>query len=143
MSEATDNNTVQPETATPISNRRILWVMGVVVVLGALACLIFISRAFGLGFFIGGILAFINYYWLKSSLKKMFVETVEGEYKARYSAARHISRYFTLGAILTVVFLTEAVPIAAVILGLASFAFAIIVEAFIRIFSFFFKREGS
>ncbi len=141
MSEATDNNAVQPETETPISNRRILWVMGIVVVLGALACLIFISRASGLGFFIGGILAFINYYWLKSSLKKMFVETVEGEYKARYSAARYISRYFTLGAILTVVFLTEAVPIAAVILGLASFAFAIIIEAFIRIFSSLIKRE--
>jgi VanZ family protein len=143
MSETTDNNAAQQEPATPISNRRILWEMAIVVILGGLACLIFVSKLFGLGVFIGGILAFINYYWLKSSLKKMFIETAEGEHKARYSAARYILRYFTLGAILTVIFLTETVPIAAVILGLASLAFAILIEAFIRIFSFFFKREGT
>jgi hypothetical protein len=143
MSETTDNNAAPSEQATPISNRRILWVMAIVVVLGALTSSVFVSPLFGLGIFIGGILAFVNYYWLKSSLKKMFIETEEGEHKARYSAARYILRYFTLGAILTVVFLTHTVPIESVILGLASMAFAIVVEAFIRICAFFFKREGS
>jgi ATP synthase I chain len=141
MGEETDSNAVRQETPTPISNRRILWMMAMVVIFGGLATLIFVSRLFALGFFIGGVLAFVNYFWLKASLTKMFVETAEGEHKPRYSAARYITRYFTLGAILTVVFLTHTVPIGAVILGLASFAFAIIIEAFIRIFSFFFRRE--
>jgi hypothetical protein len=142
MSEETDSNAALQEPPVPISNRRILWVMGIVVVLGSLTCLIFVSGRFGLGVFIGGILAFVNYYWLKVSLKKMFIETVEGEHKPRYTAVSHISRYLALGAILIFVFLTEIVPIASIVLGLGSFAFAIIIEAFIRIFSFLFRREG-
>ena len=114
-----------------------------VVILGGLACLIFVSKLFGLGVFMGGILAFVNYYWLKSSLKKLFIETAEGEHKARYSAARYLLRYFTLGAILAIIFLTHTVPIESVILGLGCLAFAILIEATIRIFSFFFNREGS
>jgi uncharacterized membrane protein HdeD (DUF308 family) len=141
MSEVTDSNAALQEPPTPISNRRILWMMAVVVVLGTLASFIFGSALFGTGFLIGGVLSFINYFWLKSSLKKMFIETVEGEHKPRYTAARYISRYFTIGAVLAVIFLTHTVPIASVILGIASFAFAIIIEAFIRIFSFFFRRE--
>lgn len=142
MSEETDSNAALQEQPPPISNRRILWAMAFVVIFGSLASLIFVSKVFGLGVFIGGILAFINYFWLKSSLKKMFVETVEGEHRPRYSAAGYISRYLTLGAVLTLVFLTEIVPIASIILGLGSFAFAILIEAFIRIFSLLFKREG-
>jgi hypothetical protein len=142
MSEETDSNAALQEPPVPISNRRILWTMGIIVVLGSLACLIFVSRQFGAGIFIGGILAFINYYWLKISLKRMFIETAEGEHKPRYSAARYMLRYLTLGAILALVFLTEVVPIASIVLGLGSFAFAIIIEAFIRIFSFLFRREG-
>ena len=141
MSEVSDNNATEHETPTPISNNRILWLMAIVVVLGSLANLIFISQLSGLGFFIGGILSFANYYWLKHSLKKMFIETSEGEHKPHYSAARYISRYFTLAAVLAIIVLTHTVPIAAVVLGLVSFAFAIIIEAFIRIFSSFFKRE--
>jgi hypothetical protein len=141
MSEETDSNAVSQETPPTISNRRILWVMGFVVIFGSLAGLIFISRLFGIGFLIGGILAFINYYWLKTSLRKMFVETAEGEHRPHYSAARYISRYLALGAVLAIVFLTHTVPVESVVLGLGSFAFAIIIEAFIRIFSFLFKRE--
>jgi len=138
MSEASDSNS---ETVTPISNRRILWLMVAVIVAGTLASLIFVSRLWALGFFIGGVLSVLNFFWLKSSLKKMFVETSEGEHKPHYSAIRYVSRYFTLAAILAVIFLTQIVPIASVIFGLVSLAFAILIEAFIRIFSSLFKRE--
>lgn len=143
MSEVSDNNNAgeQEESPTPISNQRILWLMAAVVILGSLACLIFVSRLSGLGFFIGGILAFVNFFWLKSSLKKMFVVSDEGEHKPYYSAARYISRYFTLAAILGLIFLTKTVPVESVIFGLVSFVFAVMIEAFIRIFSSFFKRE--
>ncbi len=142
MSEATDSSsTTQQQTPNPISDQRILWLMATVVILGVLLSLIFISSLYALGFLIGGILSVINYYWLKSSLKKMFVETVDGEHKVRYSAIRYVSRYLTLALILAVVFLTETVPVSAVIFGLASFAFAMMIQAFIRIFSSFFKEK--
>ena len=141
MSEATDNKDTKQQTPTPISNRRILWLMAAVVILGGLASLIFVSGLFGLGFFIGGILSFVNYFWLKSSLKKMFVETTDGEYKPHYSAARYLARYLSFAAILLIISLTRTVSVSAMILGLASFAFAIMIEAFIRIFSSFFKEK--
>lgn len=141
MSEASDNRAAESEIQTPISNSRILWLMVIVVALGSLASYFYVSALAGAGFFIGGILSFFNFYWLKNSLRKMFVETNEGEYKPHYSAARYILRYFTLAAILAVIFLTHTLPIASVIFGLVSFAFAILIEAFIRIFSSFFKRE--
>ena len=72
----------------------------------------------------------------------MFVETAEGEHKPHYSAARYISRYLTLGAVLGFIILTQTIPIESIVLGMSSFAFAIIIEAFIRIFSFLFRREG-
>lgn len=137
MSEAPDSNSVE----TPISNRRIIWLMGVVVVLGSLAGLIFVSPLWSLGFFIGGVLSFGNFFWLKSSLKRMFVETTDGEFKPHYSAVRYVLRYFTLGAILGIIFLTHILPALAVVLGLVSLAFAVLIEAFIRIFSHFFKRK--
>jgi hypothetical protein len=137
MSEASDKESA----VTPISNQRILWLMVVVVAAGSLASLFFISRLWALGFFIGGILSFVNFFWLKTSLRKMFVETSEGEHKPHYSAARYILRYFTLGAVLGIIFLTQIVPVASVIFGLVSLAFAILIEAFIRIFSTLFKRK--
>ena len=72
----------------------------------------------------------------------MFVETAEGEHKPQYTAARYFSRYLALGAVLAGIFLTHTVPVESVVLGLGSFAFAIIIEAFIRIFSVLFRREG-
>ena len=141
MSEATDSKTTGQETPAPISNRRILWLMAIIVIAGSLATFIFVSPLFSLGIFIGGVLSFINYFWLKSTLKKVFVETVDGEHQPRYSAARYSLRYLTLGAILAFIFLTKTVSVGAVILGMTSFAFAIMIEALIRIFSSFFKEK--
>jgi hypothetical protein len=142
MSEETDSDVTEQETPTPISNRRILWLMAAVVVLGGLAGLLFVSTLFGLGFLIGGVLSFVNYFWLKSTLRKIFVETADtGEYKPHYSAARYLTRYTALALVLLVIFLINTKLVAPVILGLASFAFAILIEASIRIFSSFFNEK--
>jgi hypothetical protein len=124
----------------PLTHRRILIVMSAVAISGSLLGLIFVSRSFGLGVFIGGVLAFVNYYWLKFSLKKIFEQAVGGE-KPRFLGLRYLFRYVVLGAVLTIVFLTETIPVVAVILGLASFALAIVIEGFIRIILSFFKKK--
>ena len=139
MSDDSDN--VTTEQPPPISHRRILWMMGLVAVVAGLAGSIYVSRQFGLGVIFGGILSLINYYWLKVSLKRLFDNAIAHGEKPRFLAVRYFGRYLTLGAILTIVFLTHTIPVVAVILGLASFALAIVIEGFIRLFSTFFKSR--
>jgi len=140
MSEA--DNIIESEQPTPtvISHRRILWTMGAVALFSSLAGFIFVSWQFGLGVVLGGILSLINYYWLKISLKKIFDRAVGGV-RPRFLAVRYFARYLTLGGILLIVFLTKTVPIVAVILGLGSFALAIVVEGLIRLFSSVFNSK--
>jgi len=140
MSDDSDS-IVTEQSIPPISNRRILWTMGLVAVASGIAGFVLVSRQFGLGVIFGGVLSFINYYWLKVSLKRLFDNAVAHGEKPRFLALRYFARYLTLGAILTVVFLTETIPVVAVILGLASFALAIVIEGLIRLFSTFFKSK--
>lgn len=140
MSDDSDSVAAEP-SIPPISNRRILWMMGLVAVAAGAAGFIFVSWQFGLGVILGGALSFINYYWLKVSLKRLFDNAVAHGEKPRFLALRYFGRYVTLGAVLTVVFLTETIPVVAVILGLSSFALAIVIEGFVRLFSTFFKSK--
>lgn len=139
MSE--DFDSIQIEQPPTISHRRILWTMGLVALVGSLAGFIFVSRQFGLGVILGGILSLINYYWLKVSLKRIFDDAVAHGETPRFLAIRYFARYLTLGVILVIVFLTETIPVVAVILGLASFALAIVIEGLISVFSTFFKSR--
>ena len=142
MSEDSEQVTVeQTETVQTLSHGRILTLMAFAALLTATAGFIYGGGAFGVGVLIGGALSLINYYWLKRSLKTIFEAAVVGE-KVHFLAGRYILRYVTFGAVLTVVYLTKAVPVAAVLLGLASFALAIIFEAFIRLFKSFSNKQG-
>ncbi|MEZ5424913.1 MAG: ATP synthase subunit I [Pyrinomonadaceae bacterium] len=140
MSENSESDVNSREMIKQLSHRRILFVMGMIVILGSIFCSLYVSRLFGLGFFLGGILSFINYYWLKATLKRVFEEASEGERPA-VSAGRYVGRYLAIGAIIGFVFLTRTVPVASVILGLTSFALAVLVEALIRIFLIVFNRK--
>jgi len=140
MSDDSEPIAEEQENFVPLTHRRILIVMGTIAAFGSLLSLIFISRLFGLGVLIGGVLSFVNYYWLKFSLKKIFARVADGE-KPRFLGLRYLFRYVVLGVILTVVFLTESIPVVAVIAGLGSFALAIVVEGILRLFSSFFKKK--
>ena len=141
MSEDKQSTTTGQENLQPLSHRRILLIMAVIVAVGSFLSIFYISARFGIGFLIGGILSFANYYWLKTSLKNMFAGIVSGEIQ-RFSAARYFLRYLAFGAVLAVVYLTETVPFGAVISGLLSFALAVLIEGLIRIFTTFFNTKG-
>ena len=130
----------QQETLQPLSHRRIYAAMAAVIVVSAVLSFIFISAAFGAGVAIGGILSLINYYWLKQSLRRLF-DNARPDAPPRFLATKYFLRYLVFGAILAVVYLTKTVPVVAVLLGLASFAFAIIIEAFIRLFSSYYNKK--
>lgn len=139
MSE--ENKPIEIETEESIkelSHMRILMLMLVVSVLGSIFGFIYISSQFGLGVILGGLLSFGNYYWLKKSLKGLIDKAIIGE-KPTFLAGRYILRYLSFGLILAIIYLTKTVSMVAVILGLASFAIAIVVEGIIRLFTTFNK----
>ena len=117
-----------------ISHRRILFEMAGVIAVGTIAGFAFISAKTGSGVFVGGILAYANYFWQKHSLKAIFDRAVDGK-KTPFLALRYILRYVVLGAALMIIYLSQTVSIFAVIFGLSSFAIAVVIEGFTSIFS--------
>lgn len=117
----------------PPTHNRILVIMAVLGVLGAVAGASFHSISFGIGILVGIALAFANYYWLRYSLKKVFAEAAEGE-RPKISAIRYILRYVTLAIVVAIIFALGILPIVPVILGMAGFGFAVVVDGLIRIF---------
>ena len=142
MSENSEQG-IDEQNVEPLSHKRILILMAGAAVLGSVLSAIFISLNFGLGVLVGGALSLLNYYWLKRSMKVIFDKAIAGnEQPPRFLAGKYFLRYLVFGALLTVIYLTKAVPIVAVLLGLASFALAIIFEAFIRLFNSFSNKKG-
>lgn len=125
---------IEPITAVPvISHRGILIIMAAVVVLAAICGFVFGGPTFGIGVIFGGILSFANYFWLERSTRAMFAPNAIAT--SGILAAKYIFRYVVLGGILFLVFLTEAMPIAAVILGLSAFALAVVLQGVKNIIS--------
>jgi len=128
---ATEENLSAPQ----LSHRRILWIMAVVLAIAVAFSLVYAEWNFTFGLIIGGVLAFVNYYWLKLSLKNIFDKMAAGGEKPRFLAAQYFFRYAALGAVVAVVYMTKIVPVAAVLLGLSSIAPAVVIEGLIRIFT--------
>lgn len=117
-----------------LSHRRILVLMAVIGVVSSIATAIYVSPAFGLGVLIGFAIAFVNYFWLKRTLRQIYAAAEAGE-KPRMLAGKYFVRYLVLGFLVAVIYLTAAVPLAALLFGMAGFGLAIVAEGLIRIFS--------
>ncbi|MEO8574954.1 MAG: ATP synthase subunit I [Pyrinomonadaceae bacterium] len=134
MSEDIEPTAKAAEIVRPPSHGRILWIMALLGIAGGIAGFGFISFGFGLGIIVGTVLAFVNYYWLKSSLRKIFSAAEIGE-KPKMLAGKYFIRYIILGIVIAVIYITGVLPIVAVVLGLAGFGFAVVVEGMIRMVS--------
>ena len=130
----------EQEKSLSLSHTRILWTMAIVVILGAILSFIFVDSNFGWGILIGGILSFLNYYWLKKSLTDIFSQASEGN-RPNFLTLNYFLRYLGLGIAIWILYEIKIVSIIAVLLGMAAFAFAIVIEGLIIIFSSFSKRE--
>jgi hypothetical protein len=130
----------QPPGIGLISHRRLLIEMAIVVIAGSMIMLALLSWNYAAGFIVGGLLSFANYLWLKGSLRKLFDRADEGTSTALLALV-YIFRYFLLGLAVYLIYLTGAFPVVAVVLGLGSFAIAVLIEGFYNIFSTFNKRE--
>ena len=132
---------IEERNVPPLSHKRIVILMAASSVLASLLGFIFVSANYGFGILIGGILSLVNFYWLGQSLKRIFENIAREGEKPVFMGANYLLRYIVFGLVLGIVYLTEFVPIIAVLLGLASFAFALTIEGFIRIFSIFFNNK--
>jgi len=128
---ATEENRDAPQ----LSHWRILWIMAIILIVGVAFSLIYARRDFTLGLIIGGSLAFLNYYWLKLSLKNIFDRIASTGEKPRFLAAKYFLRYATLGAVVAVIYITKMASVVALLLGLSAFAAAVVIEGLIRIFT--------
>ncbi|MDQ6788854.1 MAG: ATP synthase subunit I [Acidobacteriota bacterium] len=139
MSDNSEPVETEQQTVASLSQGRFPPEMIAVTICGGLLGFVFVSWQFGTGVLFGGGLSLVNYYWLKNSLRAVFEKAAAGD-KPRFPAGAYFLRYAAFGAVLLIIFLTKSLPITAVLLGLASFAFAIIVEASILLFSSVFKK---
>lgn len=140
MDEGIDNQVSVEYTDQPPSHNRILVIMAMIGLLGSIAGAILVYPAFGAGFFFGTILAFVNYYWLRHSLKLMF-SVITADSKPRYTALKHLLRYLILGGVIAVIYITGILPIIAVVFGMAGFGLAVVVEGFLKIFIDLFSQK--
>ena len=134
MGEDFEPSADHAENIRPVSHERILLIMAILGLAGGIAGLAASSLRFGLGILVGTALAFLNYYWLKSSLRKIFAAAQSGE-RPRMLAGKYFLRYLVLAIVVAVIYAADLLPIVALILGLGAFAFAVVIEGSIRIFS--------
>jgi hypothetical protein len=141
MSDQREDLTDEATSLAVISHRGILYKMAAVVAFGATLGFAFFSPKAGFGVLAGGALAFANYFWQRHSIKVIFDRAVDGK-RTRFLALRYILRYVVLGAALMAIYLSETVSIIAVILGLSSFAIAVLVEGLVSLVSGSSKQES-
>jgi hypothetical protein len=116
-----------------ISHRRLLVEMAVLVAAGSITGGLAAGPRFGIGVLFGGLLAYLNYFWLKRTLAAVFDKALFGG-QGRLLPFKFIARYVALGVVILAVHFSGVIPAAAVVAGLASFAAAVVVDGFISIF---------
>ncbi|HTK37451.1 MAG TPA: ATP synthase subunit I [Pyrinomonadaceae bacterium] len=134
MGDYTEPVSNEGRSAGDLSHRRILMIMAVAVVGAGVLGFVFGSSSFGAGVLIGGSLSFVNYFWLKGSLRSLFDRTAVGG-SAGFLAAKYFFRYLVIALVLALFYYAFGVPATAMLLGLASFAIAVVIEGVLRIFT--------
>ena len=133
MGDDLDPLTVGPEMPPTLSHRRLLVIMAFVIAAGAIAGTIFANYRFGIGVLIGGGMSYINYFWQQRSTSSLFAKVATGG-GSNFLAVIYLLRYVAIGLFVSFFYFTDLLPVAAIILGLAAFALAVVVEGMIGIF---------
>jgi hypothetical protein len=139
MSDVSEPGAPANDTVKPLSHGRILKFMAVLGLAGGAAGAMLVSASFGAGVVAGTVLAFVNYYWLKYSLKKVFARALETGEKPRFLWLKYLGRYLVLGAVVAVVYVTAPASVVGLILGMGAFGFAVVFEG---LFNIFFRPAG-
>lgn len=107
-------------------------ILAVLSVGGSIAGAGLVSARFGLAVLIGCLFAFVNYYWMQHSLKKIFSSAAGGD-RPRFLGAGYFIRYLVLGCVVAFIYTLDLLPISGLLVGMAGFGFAILIEGFLRV----------
>ena len=133
MSDLAKNDVVLSET-------RLLATMCAVLIFFVAASLFLWNLDVTVGLILGGALSFLNYYWLKKSLRSLFDRVTDGT-GGGFSASFYIFRYAVIGVVIAAAAKLHLASVAAMLVGLLSFAFAILLEAVIQLYLAIVNRE--
>jgi len=114
------------------TNTRILLIMAIFGLVAGIASAVVISFRFGIGLLFGTVIAFVNYFWLRRALVRAF-DFKGGNERSRFAGSGYFIRYLVIGGIFAMVYALDLVPISAVLLGSAAFAFALVADGTIRL----------
>ncbi|MFT3744285.1 MAG: ATP synthase subunit I [Pyrinomonadaceae bacterium] len=117
----------------PIRHGSILAAMAGLVAVMAVVGFITRGTSFGFGVVFGGVLSLANYLWLDSSTRAIFRQDASSA--ASWLAVKYLLRYVAIGVVLSLVYFTGAFPVPAVLLGLAAFALAVVLQGLKNIFT--------
>lgn len=123
-----------------ISERRLLFAMTVILIVMVAASLFAAHPDVTIGLILGGALSYLNYFWLKSSLRSLFEKVATGT-GGKFSASFYIVRYIVIGVVIFIAAQLHLASVAAMLVGLLSFAFAILLEAIIQLYLAIVVRE--
>lgn len=136
----TDDEQAANDTAFAALERRLWRNMAAAITTAVLGSLLVAPWRVTTGLMLGGILAFLNYHWLRTALASMF-DTAGAMSPPSWNGPRYILRYFLVGAIICAASAVNVVSVAAVIAGLCAFAAALMFEGLVQLFSVIVKRE--
>ena len=125
-----------------ISEKRLLVLTGIIILLLVGGSLWLGDWRVTLGIILGGVLSLLNVYWLRLSLKNLLSAAAGGS-KPRFNSVLYILRYLFIAVIVAFAAMLGLVSVAATLVGLLSFAFAILIEAIIQLIIIIFIREES
>ncbi len=131
MSDARRDNT----------EKRLLFLTAIVLLLLGVGSLQLGNWRVTLGVCLGGALSFLNIYWLRISVKSLFVGIETDAPVQPFRASLFVFRYAMIAGIIGLAATLGLVSVAATLVGLLSFAFAILLEAFIQIYFIIVNRE--
>jgi hypothetical protein len=123
-----------------LSENRLLATMTLVLVLLVVGSLFFSSWDVTIGLILGGALSYLNYFWLKTSLRSLFEQVSNGK-RTKFSASFYIFRYFVIALVVFLAATLRIASVAAMLVGLLSFAFAVLLEAAIQLYLAIVNRE--
>lgn len=123
-----------------LSERRLLATMTLILLAMVVTSLFLANWTVTIGLMLGGALSFLNYYWLKKSLHSLFEKVAEGT-GGKFSASFYIIRYAVIAIVIFAAAQLGLASVAAMLVGLLSFAFAILLEAVIQLYLAIVNRE--
>jgi hypothetical protein len=123
--------------------RRLLRGMIASVALAVLVSLIIGPWRVTTGLALGGVLAFFNHHWLRTSLNVVFGGAAQAGRRPKLGAARYILRYFIIAAVVASAYMLNLVSIAATLAGMCATACAIMIEAFTQLYFAIRYREDN